>query len=366
MTSTFLGKWRLYLSKPKVPNFASEGYAAYTPEPHSQKNVPVGLFCMWYVNNPAGGPYPPGKETNIAFIASDQSERGEFRILLNNGQYVTAREDNRLGFTSELEDAVYFSFMTPELPPESFTGRMIMIGTDGFTWIGDDPNAGGFLVNGLSVNEGPMFEVSQVTPTLESFLEGDKGDGLDFAWVDLTGAVLKGVSCLHADFSNCNLTDATFTAVDFSGAVLTNAHLTEAKLQNVFLIQADFSNCNLTKATFTNVYLTDAILDNADLTGATGLNTVRLHGATFKGTILSQTSLAGAVFKQADLTSVIANPRPRFYNTPLQPPSPTNPRTSLAGCSLKQSLIANDWSMLDLTGPPFWIFRLRSLPPPSP
>ena len=125
-----------------------------------------------------------------------------------------------------------------------------------------------------------------------------------------------------------------FTKANLTGAVLTNADLTGAT----------FSNCTLDGA-----FLTNCTLTNTNFTGSTLLGT-HLDGATFEGTILSQTSLAGAVFKKSDLTRVIADPIPEFYNTPLQPPSPTNPRTSLAGCRLNRSLIANDWSMLDLTG----------------
>ena len=47
---------------------------------------------------------------------------------------------------------------------------------------------------------------------------------------------------------------------------------------------------------------------------------------------------------------VVANPIPELYTKPLQPPSPTNLRTTFVGSKLKQSLIASDWSMLDLTG----------------
>src|SRR5262249_12943077 len=92
--------------------------------------------------------------------------------------------------------------------------------------------------------------------------------------------------------------------------------------------------------------LNNCTLTNTDFTGSTLLRT-HLEGATFQGTILSNTHLAGAIFSQSDLTSVIANPIPQFYNIPL---TPTNPRTTLSSCRLNQSLVANDWSMLDLTG----------------
>src|SRR5262249_39693820 len=102
------------------------------------------------------------------------------------------------------------------------------------------------------------------------------------------------------------------------------------------LTGATFKDCTLDGA-----FLTSCTLTNTKFIGSTLLGT-HLEGASFQGTDLSNTRLAGAVFKQSDLTGVIANPPPPFYHTPLAPPS-------LAGCRLNQSLVANDWSMLDLT-----------------
>ena len=141
-----------------------------------------------------------------------------------------------------------------------------------------------------------------------------------------------------------------------NGFTLNYANLTDQVFPpGTNLTGVNFSRANLTGATFTNCTLDGAFLTNCTLTntvfmGATLLGT-HLEGATFQNTVLFfNTRLAGAVFKQSDLTGVIANPLPQFYNTPLAPPSATNPRTSLAGCRLNQSLVANDWSMLDLAG----------------
>src|SRR6185369_8569720 len=76
------------------------------------------------------------------------------------------------------------------------------------------------------------------------------------------------------------------------------------------------------------------------------LNNCTPTGADFAGSVL-----AGANLNQVDLTGVLTNaPLPEFYVKPLQPPSPDNPRTTLNGSVLKQSLLGIDWSMLDLSG----------------
>ena len=57
-------------------DFWSEGYAASVPPPSSLRPIGKGVLSVWYVNFADRGPYPPGKETNIAFIL--RSGPGEF------------------------------------------------------------------------------------------------------------------------------------------------------------------------------------------------------------------------------------------------------------------------------------------------
>ena len=92
-----------------------------------------------------------------------------------------------------------------------------------------------------------------------------------------------------------------------------------------------------------------------DLTGVKltncSLKKAQFNNCSMQGTDFSGSNLAGANLNQVDLTGVVvANPLPHFHTTPLQPPSHDNPRTTLVGSRLKQSLLDNDWSMLDLTG----------------
>jgi len=322
MPATFLGKWRIYI--PALPALnLPDGYAAYSTEGEYE-----AFFCRWYVRTHPP-PAPPAKVVNIAFLLRAD---GQLCLLLNNGQYVGYQSvDYEFSFVSTLESATGFAFPghNPQSLPTPFTGQ-IQHTTNGTLLICTEV----FGQYPPTAPAPPSFTMTQVTPTFPSIMASGTGNGLDFAWVDLTDTILENISFVEADFSHCDLTNARFTNVNFTGAVLTHANLSGAT----------FSNCTLDGA-----FLTNCTLTNTDFTGSTLLGT-HLDGATFNGTVLSSARLAGAIFKQADLTNVMASPLPHFYNTPLTPPSPTNPRTTLAGCRLNQSLIASDWTMLDLTG----------------
>jgi uncharacterized protein YjbI with pentapeptide repeats len=289
MPSTFLGKWRIYCPTNKYAPNKSDGYASYE---YSGEHLPYQTFFKErYINLPDSGPYPPGKSTNIAFI---RRADGQLCFLLNNGQYVGQTIDYLI-WVSTLDNAMGFAFpgYNPQSLPTPFTVG-IQTTEYGF-FIGIYPwTYGGDFQAGSPLDDSNTFTMTQVTPTLPSIQASRNGDGLDFAWVDLTGVALDGVSLVKADFSNCNLNHAKLTHCDLTNAMLTNCHLT---------------------------------------------------GTDFSGSVLDGASLTGD-----DLTSVIAAPLPQFHITPLTAPSLTNPRTTLAGCRLNQSLLANDWSMLDLTG----------------
>ena len=288
MPSTFLGKWRIYCPTNKYAPNKSDGYASYE---YSGEHLPYQTFFKErYINLPDSGPYPPGKSANIAFI---RRADGQLCFLLNNGQYVGQTMDYLI-WVSTLDKAMGFAFpgYNPQSLPTPFTVGIqtteygYFIGIYPFTYGGD-------FQTGQPLDDSNTFTMSQVTPTLPSIQASRNGDGMDFAWVDLTGVALDRVSLVNADFSNCNLNHAKLTHCALKNAMLNNCHLT---------------------------------------------------GTDFSGSILD-----GANLSQDDLTSVIAAPIPQFHHTPLAAPSLTNPRTNLTGCRLNQSLIANDWSMLDLT-----------------
>jgi len=327
----FMGKWRFHLPTGDVlPGCPTDGWASYVPSPQGMQRPGWNIWYTYNYLQPSGdkvGPFPPGKETNVAILARAD---GQLCFLLNDGSYV--------GYTipecppvKTLDEAATFSFPGHDLNTTPFDSH-IQTTQDGWTLrdftselcsLGDLPHA-------------TMFTISQVTPPVYKLADNAKCDGFDFAWIDLSNWALSNASFVKADFSNCNLSQATFIGCDFTEAVLTNANLNGTQFLGCKMDRAYLNNCNLTGGSFTNSTLFGTHLEGAILDGAN----------------LMKTRLAGAVFKQADLTNVVVFPgyMPQFYNVPLAPPSPANPRTTLAGCRLNQSLIGNDWSMLDLTG----------------
>ena len=261
MTSTFLGKWRLYIPT-SWSKITLDSYVSYTPS--TGKNTRPAT-CLWGVMRNA---YPPGKETNIAFFLRDDSK---LCFMLNNGKYV----GGGLGFCHTLAEAIGFAFPghDPGKLPTSFATKIQNLETNMFVFDAR-LDAIWYLTSGMIEQSAPGFRLSQVTPPLASVQANGKGDGVDFSWLDLTGVTL----------ANCSLK--------------------KAQLDNCIVVGTDFSGSHL----------------------------------------------AGANLSHLDLTRVVANPIPELYTKPLQPPSADNPRTTLAGSRLNQSLVDSDWSMLDLTG----------------
>jgi uncharacterized protein YjbI with pentapeptide repeats len=208
-------------------------------------------------------------------------------FLLNNGKYLGSSLFHFF-FANTLAEAIDFSFPGHDRLnlPASFESE-ITVGTDRFIFLG-----GG--IDLLAATVGQPIQISQITPSLAAVQAKGNCDGGDFAWVDLTNQTLDKVSLIGSNFSHCNLTNFKFL------------------------------NCGMRRAVFDH--------------------------CTAPGADLSGSDLAGASLNQVDLTGVVANPIPELYLKPLQPPAPDNPRTSFAGSKLKQSLIGNDWSMLDLRG----------------
>ena len=328
MNGTFIGKWRLYIPTTQVPGYSTDGWAAYEP---SGGLEPPDLWCPWYTYNVVDGkkvgPYPPGIETDIAFILR---EDGELCFLLNNGKYVYYIFD--FVFVDTLDEASGFIFpghdfrnLTPSFNSYIQTANGLMC----------LPEGGQVLISGCQQQFAIPFAISQVTPSLDSLPE-QKGDGCDFAWVDFSNVkvFIEGASFVKADFSNCNLTNAYFGNCNFTGANLTNANLSGVRFSYCTLDGAVLDNCNLHKTKFT----------------CSSLHGTHIENAIFWDTDLSLAHLVGIIIKKGDLISTTFDAVPEFYNKPLAPPSPDNPRTVFSGCRFNQSQIGNDWSMLDLTG----------------
>src|SRR3954470_9111971 len=104
MPGTFLGKWTIYIPKPDVQYWSTDGYASY--ESSGGQPNPDNGFCEWYNNSPDGSSYPPGKAAHIALILRAD---GQLCFLLNNGQYLEY-SIQMFPFVSTLESAVGFAF----------------------------------------------------------------------------------------------------------------------------------------------------------------------------------------------------------------------------------------------------------------
>lgn len=97
----------------------------------------------------------------------------------------------------------------------------------------------------------------------------------------------------HVDYTNAIFDDAILTRTDFSDVDLTDASFKRARgdylvAEDVTLVNADFTGANLTRAKFSNGDLSGIDFTNADLTGA----------------IFTNTDLTNAIFTGATLTDV--------------------------------------------------------------
>lgn len=183
--------------------------------------------------------------------------------------------------------------------------------------------------------------------------------GLDLTGADLrecvlNGASLVGVTSLNgADFSGALLhgahlagldlsTAKTWTGADFTGSDLTTiaasprTHLEQAVLDDVNLMGRDLTGAFLQGAKLRGAVLTDTNLTGADLDGAD------LTGAHLGGTILHGASLRGTHFDGVDLTTAVLDSSPEFARA-------SGPRTTFARATVPFSVLAADWTYLDLT-----------------
>ena len=126
---------------------------------------------------------------------------------------------------------------------------------------------------------------------------------------DVKSLLLAGKPAKDIDFKGATLRGANLTNADLTGAYLTNADLTGAYLIGANLRYAYLTDANLTRANLTDAKLTDAILTGAtlryanlayaDLTGAS------LAYADLTGASLTRVNLEGAFLTDADLTDAI-------------------------------------------------------------
>jgi uncharacterized protein YjbI with pentapeptide repeats len=261
MTSTFLGKWRLH------PTNISDGYAAYKPQ-GGQKPHTEDVLCLWFVHS-GGFPYPPDKETNIGFILRADSK---LCFLMNNGKYLGFGT----GFVDTLAEATGFAFPGHDFRnlPAQFTSRIQSLHDDRFLY-----QLLGLLLSGVVEQFGLQFLISQVTPPLASVEASGKGDGVDFAWLDLSGVKLAKCSLKKAHLNDCLMADTDFSGSNLSGANLNHVDLTAVvanPIPDLYIKPLQPPSPDNPRTTFFGSKLKQSFIGNdwsmLDLTGATILD----------------------------------------------------------------------------------------------
>lgn len=121
--------------------------------------------------------------------------------------------------------------------------------------------------------------------------------------IDLTAAILPGVTLPGANLASVDLTTADLRDAFLPGADLAGADLTAADLANASLAGADLVGAELTDADLTDADLTAADLADADLTRA-GLRNAHLSEANLVGAFFADAILIGAELDHARLSDM--------------------------------------------------------------
>ncbi|AVT29856.1 hypothetical protein C6361_10530 [Plantactinospora sp. BC1] len=153
--------------------------------------------------------------------------------------------------------------------------------------------------------------------------------------VDLTGAVLTGVSLVRARLTGALLTGARLDGADLTGARLDRVDLDDADLRGAVLDRASLREARLHGADLTEARINMAMLDRATLAGAvlvraaldgTGLTGAVLVGADLRGARLDATNLTAADLTGANLSDA--------YLGSVTAPGAELVRTRLVGANL--------------------------------
>ncbi|MFZ4641245.1 MAG: pentapeptide repeat-containing protein [Nodosilinea sp.] len=103
------------------------------------------------------------------------------------------------------------------------------------------------------------------------------------------------------DFSDSNLTEASFVAAHLTAALFHNSHLLRANLSNSQADYADFSGADASSAWFIAATLNHGQFNQANLVGA-DLTAAQLQGTSFLDTRLDHATLVGADLTNANLS----------------------------------------------------------------
>jgi uncharacterized protein YjbI with pentapeptide repeats len=155
------------------------------------------------------------------------------------------------------------------------------------------------------------------------------------------------------DFTNATLDGANLDGRDLGGATWTNATFNGSDLRQIYSAQ----NCAMEGAVFDGANLAGVHFDNSSLQGASfigatldGANFFGAHlegahfdGATLNGTIFNGAYMQGTTFNGCDLSTAAFDPQPDFTRA-------ASGRTTFQNATVPYSLIAQNWSWLDLTG----------------
>jgi uncharacterized protein YjbI with pentapeptide repeats len=159
------------------------------------------------------------------------------------------------------------------------------------------------------------------------------------------GAVLQ-----QAQLWEANLQNAQFQGADLQLVQLQRAILEDAQLQGAFLINAQLQGVNLNNAQLQGAHLTVAHLQGATL-GDAQLQCSQSQGAHFQGAFLAGAQLQGADLHNAQLQGA------DLHNAQLQ--GATLSHADLQGADLQNSTIGNaDFTQANLT-----LSNLQSLSP---
>lgn len=146
------------------------------------------------------------------------------------------------------------------------------------------------------------------------------------AKINLSGAILIGVTLSHCDLSGANLagtdlrgsilTESKFNGADLSAATLTDSNLEKCEFKKAKLAKTKLNNANLKKALFENTDLRLAFLEGTWLKGVRFSN-CKLNGATFDHDKELNSSLrkyfAREVLNRKDIKTLLELDQTKFH-----------------------------------------------------
>ncbi|HIK26948.1 MAG TPA: pentapeptide repeat-containing protein [Oscillatoriaceae cyanobacterium M7585_C2015_266] len=144
-----------------------------------------------------------------------------------------------------------------------------------------------------------LAKIAKLDPLVDfagAYLLGATLTNCDLSGSNLARANLRGADLSDADLSEANLSGANLAGADLSGALLSNANLAGADLHRCSLALANLSGANLNSANIEAANLSNANLSEADLTNAI------LRNADLQHAGLVQTKLTGADLSNAKVT----------------------------------------------------------------